>query len=253
MRKEIRPKKLKDMIRSILPSKNREAARAAKAQTNRDHRRGIRADLRTEDAEETRSNFRRRASQAVNVGWRRAGDKLNHFMRWCEAITEGMSRGEALDYIRAILPSSLIGDHAYGHWEGDSRRGRYVSYWTRGERRAQSFIDSTTFRLRRALAVDPSLHARLNGEIKRRKPADRPRRLLAGVHDIANFVRDIARPVQVEAKYWLEEPTEYDVERSTTLELIERIENTRGGRKAALGVSSSSYRQTERMFMPLRT
>ncbi|HEY3052538.1 MAG TPA: hypothetical protein VGK04_04030 [Thermoanaerobaculia bacterium] len=176
------------MIRSILPSKNREAARAAKALTNRGHRRSVRIDMHHEDSDETSRNLMRRASQSQNVMYRRWGDKLNHFMRWCEAITKGMTTEAALNYVCSILPSSLIGDHAYGHWE-TYRRHRDIRYPRRvdaASRRVQSFCDSTTFRLRRALTVAPNLHARLNETIKRRKQAGEPRRLLRGVHDVAS-------------------------------------------------------------------
>jgi len=61
-----------------------------------------------------------------------------------------------------------------------------------GQRRAdQSYQDRYTFRLRRALDEDPSLHGRLNAEIKSSIPADEPRRLLEGVHDVDAFVRDL--------------------------------------------------------------
>ena len=42
------------------------------------------------------------------VGWRRDGDKLNHFMRWCEAITKGMTTAEALAHVRSILLLLLV-------------------------------------------------------------------------------------------------------------------------------------------------
>ncbi|MGZ4809016.1 MAG: hypothetical protein ACXV7D_06755, partial [Thermoanaerobaculia bacterium] len=121
--------------------------------TNRSHRRAVSIDLRHEDFEETSQNLMRHAWHTQNVWSRRSNDKLNHFMRWCEAITEGMTMEEALGHIRSILPSSLIGDHAYGHWESYRKyrdRGRYVYNGWR-KRSAQSFRDSTTFRLRRAL------------------------------------------------------------------------------------------------------
>src|SRR5687767_10134686 len=114
MRKEISPEKLKDMVESILPSKNREAARAAKARANRWHRRVVRADAEGDHIAADRICA---AEVADTVSWRRGGDKLEHFMRWCEKITAGMTTEEALGFVRGILPKSLIGDHAYGHWE----------------------------------------------------------------------------------------------------------------------------------------
>src|SRR5688572_14445836 len=131
MRKEISPEKLKDMVESILPSKNREAARAAKARTNRKHRRVVRQDV---CGDVTDADRRYTITQNSNVGWRRSGDKLAHFIRWCEKITSGMTTREALAFVQAILPKSLIGDHAYGHWE-THRKGRnddhqpWIEYW----------------------------------------------------------------------------------------------------------------------------
>ena len=231
----MRKDKLKDMIRSILPSTSRRYARCAKAERKRHARRSVRIDLRSENLE---VDLRRDAYLSDIVGGRRGADKLNHFMRWCEAITEGMSTQQALDHVRAILPASLIGDHAYGHWESYRKRrregARWLGYWERGSRRIQSYVDSTTFRLRRAMAVDPNFHACLNAEIKRRKAAGEPRRLLAGVHDVATFVLAVARSIHAEAQYWrVGMPDPFGVERQTTLELLEKLERQKGGRKAA--------------------
>ena len=219
----MRKDKLRDMVRSILPSKNREAARAAKALTNRVHRRGVRVHLHHDDRD--RVDLTRAASQSSNVQWRRGGDKLNHFIRWCEQITAGMTTDDALSYVRAILPRTLVGDHAYGHWERHRRPWISRFSFPRAQT-AQSFIDSTTFRLRRALGIDPELHARINRSIKDRKPLDQPRRLLAGMHDIEAFVKTIVFPERFGNDL-------YATERSTTLELIEQTERTKGDREAA--------------------
>ena len=199
--------------------------------------------LRFEDFEDTAIDLHQPASQSENVMWRRGGDKLNHFMRWCEAITEGMTSAEALAHIRSILPSSLIGDHAYGHWESYRKyrrdRGRYVySGWR--ERKAQSFRDSTTFRLFRALKFAPDLHGDLNATIRARKQPGEPRRLLRGIHDVAAFVEAIAIPAEhVDPPSWRKpRPDPFGVERRTTLELIKEVEE-KGGRKAALLLDAS--------------
>ncbi|HJT17890.1 MAG TPA: hypothetical protein VJ853_10895 [Thermoanaerobaculia bacterium] len=216
----MRNDKLKDMVRSVLPSKNREAARKAKASESRRARRIARTELRRGEVE-----VHIEPDQSATVARRRDGDKLSHFMRWCNAITSDMTQREALDYVRSILPKNLIGDHAYFHWElfVRYRRVTYADYREHRRRKVQSFIDSTTFRLRRVLMADPDLHARLNAEIKRRKPEDGTRRLLAGVHDIENFVNAISRA-----------PDTLAIEKAVTLQLIEQIEKTKGGRKAAL-------------------
>jgi hypothetical protein len=231
----MRSNKTKDMIRSILPSKNRQAARKAKAGTSREHRRTMRDALGHEDPETTKHDFHRPADQKINVGWRRDGDKLNHFMRWCDAITRDMTKEEALGFVRAILPSSLIGDHAYGHWKRyvQYRRGRRkrMRYPEIERRRMQSFHDSLTFRLRRALLIEPDLHARLNADIKARKEEGEPRRLLQGTHDVPSFVATIAW------RTYAADP--FPIERDVTFALVREIEQKKGGRKAALRISGA--------------
>src|ERR1041385_9409359 len=100
--------KIKDMIRSILPSKARRAARIEKAKLNRRARRTVRADIKREDL--SRAKLLREPDFRAMVGNRRGADKLNHFMRWCDAITAGMSTEDALQHVRAILPDTLIGN-----------------------------------------------------------------------------------------------------------------------------------------------
>lgn len=204
------------MVRSILPSTSSRYARFAKASRKRAHRRTIRTEVRVEHPEETAADLLRDVRVSDIVWDRRTGDKLSHFMRWCEAITEGMTTAEALGYVRGILPKSLIGDHAYGHWETHCkyliRRGSFIPYAEQNRRKEQSWRDSTIFRLRRALRADPELHARLNAEIKRRKLADEPRRLLMGLHDIEAFIDDAGC-----------------FERRVLLELIEEVERAASG------------------------
>lgn len=216
--------KIKDMVRSILPSKSRRTARELKAMSSRRVRRAVRGELHVEDPETTKADWTRAADQSAPVWQRRAADKLNHFMRWGDALTKGMAADDALSFVRALLPKNLIGRHAYGHWEQHKKRKRYQ--YTPYERRLQSWIDSMRFHLRRALTEDPALHGRLNAEIKSRRMFDEERRLLAGIHDIDAFVRDIAT-----------EP--YAPERAATKKLIE--EHEKGGRKAALRILGWRY------------
>lgn len=235
MREEINPEKLRDMIRSILPSTYRSGPRRAKATRKRRHRRKVRGDLRHQDPETTKAALTRDVRVGDIVSWRRGGDKLSHFLRWCERITKGMTADEALAFVRGLLPASVIGDHAYSHWEVH-RKPRY-SWFAGGRRRSperelQSYRDSTTFRLHRALRLDPELHARLNAEIKRRKALDEPRRLLAGAHDVEAFVEDVRT----------QKCGHYQTERSIMLRLI--TETEKGGRKVALRILGAASRRT---------
>jgi hypothetical protein len=181
--------KLRDMVRSILPSTRRQRAREEKAIARRSARRVARHELRIADFET--ADLDRDADQAGNVSQRRSADKLNHFMRWADALTEGMSAYEALQHIRAILPKNLIGDHAYSHWE-QHIKARERRVYPSGEAIRQSWIDRWRFKLRRALSEDPMLHGELNAEIKSRRMFDEDRRLLAGMHDVDAFVEDVA-------------------------------------------------------------
>lgn len=120
MREEIDPEKPRDMVRSILPSTRRRNARYAKAFVKRRHRRQIHEDVHHDDPATTASDLSRdvNADMGGIVRYRRSGDKLNHFLRWCEQITDGMGVDEALAYVRKLLPASVIGNHAYRHWRG---------------------------------------------------------------------------------------------------------------------------------------
>jgi len=228
--------KIKDMVRSILPSKSRRTARELKAISSRRVRRAVRGELHVEDPETTKADWTRAADQSAIVWQRRGADKLNHFMRWGDALTNGMATDDALSFVRGLLPKNLIGQHAYGHWQAHKARKRY--HYTPYERRLQSWIDSTRFHLKRALAEDPALHGRLNAEIKSRRMFDEERRLLAGIHDADEFVRDIAK-----------EP--YAAERAATKKLIE--EHEKGGRKAALRILGWRYAGRDERRVRYRT
>ncbi|HWW61455.1 MAG TPA: hypothetical protein VN181_08820 [Thermoanaerobaculia bacterium] len=147
-------------------------------------------------------------------------------MRWCHAITKGMTTEEALAHVRGLLPRSLIGDHAYGHWAAERGFRRSHSDYVPRERRLQSTYDSTRVHLRRALAEDPTLLGVLNRMIKSRIPFDQPRRLLRGVHDVDAFVHDL---VYGEGG---------DIELRCTRQIIEQVE--KGGLAAALRVCGGS-------------
>jgi hypothetical protein len=187
MRKEIDPQKLLDMVRSILPSRWRNARRA-KAMVKRRVRRSVRAELRGEA-----DDVQRDAYVGHVVRDRRDADKLSHFMRWCDELTKGMTVQEALDYVRAILPRNLIGDHAFGHWEvhvrGRGRKRTPYAEWSR--RQEQSTYDRLRFALRRALTERPEFLGELNAAIKSRKIIDEPRRMLRGIHDVDAFAGDV--------------------------------------------------------------
>ncbi len=211
------------MVRSILPSKWRGAAHD-KAMRKRAVRRTVRADVSRDGVDDLPLDLFRDAYVSGVVQRRRDADKLNHFMRWCEAMTEGMSYEDKLSTVKALLPKNLIGEHAYGHWELHCKYPRRFPrnwYHLKTARREQGRYDSLRFRLRRALAEDPTLTGRLNAAIKARKLPDEPRRMLLGVHDVDAFAEALLTGAHFGTEY------------RTTINLIEAIE---GGREAALDV-----------------
>lgn len=198
-KKDIRPEKLRDMVRSILPSRYRRAAREAKAGENRRVRHAVRRDLHAEDLETTAADLLRDTHMLPITRWRRYGDKLNHFIRWCSAITRGMPTDRALAFVRQILPRNVIGDHAFFHWESHlAPRFSAPAFYTQRKRDLQSFEDKLRHRLRRALAIDPDLLGRLNAQLKEARAFDEGRRLLLGVHDIDAFVHELLIGSQTE-------------------------------------------------------
>jgi hypothetical protein len=204
MGKEPGPEKLRTMARGILPSKNRKAARKGKTLLKRSVRRGVRIDVHKEDPETTRRDLLRDANQSSNVAWRRDGDKLNHFLRWCHAITEGMRPEDAVSYVRGLLPRNLIGEHAVVHWKAEVRRRRFTgpSYREQQRREEQSLYDRTRFHLRRVLEREPHRLGELNAAIKAAHPPDEPRRLLLGMHDLDAFVAEIVDWPAELARVW---------------------------------------------------
>ncbi len=107
-------------------------------------------------------------------------------------------------------------------------RRESASRSSHGEAIKASF-DRMCFRLRRALAFDPPLHARLNAETKQRKAAGEPRRPLMGLHDVDTFIETVF--IRYDARW----PDAFKTERAVTLKLIAETEK-KGGRKAALRV-----------------
>ncbi len=233
MGKPIDPEKLRDMMRSILPSRARKSARERKALENRKVRRGGRGDLRRRDIES--ESLRRDTNHREMVDIRRGADKLNHFLRWCRALTAGMSTPQALNFVRALLPRTLIGDHAYGHWYYPRMYGRnyYPRHFPKQE--AQGEYDRTRHRLARILREDPNALAELNARVKScRKPDQPPPRMLFGIHDVDAYVRDVFRHTATCSKH---------PEKRCLLELIEQhAKGGRDGRPSSFQRFSAPYR-----------
>ncbi|HLL55774.1 MAG TPA: hypothetical protein VK447_19590, partial [Myxococcaceae bacterium] len=113
--------KPRHMARSILPSKSREVARAAKRAVKRGARRNIRHAMNEilRDPELFDETAGLGDYPEHEVRWvvrdRRASDKLNHFIRWAEKVTEDLPAQDRLSHIRAKVPEGVIGEHALLH------------------------------------------------------------------------------------------------------------------------------------------
>ncbi|HEX2833836.1 MAG TPA: hypothetical protein VHW00_12560 [Thermoanaerobaculia bacterium] len=196
MRKEVSPEKLLDMTRSILPSKARKSARKHKAAVKRAARRGVRQDIPLHD-EYSPIDLTRTVSMRWVVRSRQGADKLNHFMHWCDKLTRGLPLTLKLQRVRALLPNTVVGNHAYGHWKAHCEyRPARTSHKETYQRTVRSRFDRTRHALTVALAKDPTLLGALNADIKRRKLLADPRnelrrRLLHGMHDVDAFVHDV--------------------------------------------------------------
>lgn len=199
----------RDMARSILPSKNREAARAGKARVKRAARRGNRQACRGlanldpchSDDWDARFDLRAYPEAEINlmVDWRRSGDKLNHFQRWAVARTKHLPLHERFDTMAAVVPDGLIGDHALSHlrWVREinpdsSRWWHREDYDRRKADRERAHAEyCRCVRLAVTNLVERGGHRELNAAIKQTAVGQTPRperRLLAGVHDIDDFV-----------------------------------------------------------------
>jgi len=200
----------RDMARSILPSRNREAARAGKAHVKRAARHESRQacdglaqlDVRLSDDWDARLDLRAYPEAEIHylVRWRRYGDKLNHFERWAIARTKHLPIDDRLGAMTAVLPDGLIGDHALSHLRRlpELNPGARHIWWSPRSRRAE--FERAQADLRRLMGralrilVEQGGHRELNAAIKQTAAGDTPRpqrRLLAGVHDIDDFISTI--------------------------------------------------------------
>ena len=221
--------KRRDMARSILPSRYRGAGRGL-VQARRAHRHAIAQELRVlaapgrltrgwEDEVIERwdeaHDLRRTIDHEIRdlVEWRRAGDKLNPFIRWAIATTADLPVDDRLTALRATLPDGLIGDHAMSHLQrvpalrpahdhdrSSWRVRRAVLADEQKAARAQAYRDLRT--ILRDVVHAPGglrdLNAVMKGcdrHVQRRscEEAGCVRRCLAGIHDVEAFIRDVSR------------------------------------------------------------
>ncbi len=122
--------KTRQMVRSILPSTARKAVRDDKRALQHKNRAELNTKLANykgyaddvieyyeDDAEDLDHCWTPRFMPGYDtiVRDRRESDKLNHFVRWAEKITADIDPEERMDYMRALVPPGVIGNHALTH------------------------------------------------------------------------------------------------------------------------------------------
>lgn len=137
--------KSREMARSILPSTSRSSdawrSRLHRA-ARQEARRSLRALTNSAEAWDDGLGFGERSWREISgfVAARRAGDKLNHFIRWAAARSHTLAPHERLGSLRAALPDGLIGEHALDHLRRDRRFAPLETARPRWERRS-IFLD----------------------------------------------------------------------------------------------------------------
>ncbi|WP_147441916.1 hypothetical protein [Corallococcus exercitus] len=210
--------KVRQMARSLLPSKNREASREARAHIHRAARQEVRMELamwlQSGDVEADVPSLApwERVEIRKQVYWRRAGDKVNPFIRWATARTRHLPREDRRGHARGLLPQGVIGEHAMSHlertpaFEDPTEAAWRDRHWLRQrQQRKGALLDrGEQAQLLRALLQEPDgqrtfnrfLRERytwtrtLNGQASANRklkelPSHRP---LLGVHDVNPFL-----------------------------------------------------------------
>lgn len=224
--------KPRHMARSILPCAHRDESRKAKRAVKRGARRvarsRVKALARDPDAFDFEADFDSYPEHEVRslVHRRRQADKLNHFVRWAEVVTEGLPAESRLSRMRALLPEGLIGEHAVSHLKQRAAFLLPQELELEALRRAlwrplsREMDRGEMAELLRELLTQPELHQAFNDwmhkhhvpsfrrwyerrfdpvlgrdvyEVRSATEPTPPRKLL-GAHDVLPFLRDIHPP-----------------------------------------------------------
>lgn len=213
--------KKRDMARSILPSTKRKGQEDRRrvhksARTQERTLMGFAEDEWWEDEADDvdHPDFagveRKRAHDTKDmVEMRRYKDKVGPFSRWAERVTKNLPKENRLSYLRALVPDTLIGEHAVSHveWKDHFKVEHAANNRTHYRPPTTPVADLDAAWLCEQLVNDPTLHARLNRAIKNahrtahlywadgRREVVGPThpRTLKGLHDVAAFVADLHR------------------------------------------------------------
>jgi len=215
--------KKRDMARSILPSTKRRGQedRRRVHKTARTCARALmgfaedeewedEADLDLPNPPDFAGVERKRAHDTKNmVEMRRYKDKVGPFSRWAERVTKNLPKENRLSYLRALVPDTLIGEHAVSHveWKDHFKVEHAANNRTHYRLPTTPVADADAAWLRECLHADPTLHARLNHALKsnhitaylywadgrRETVGPTHPRTLKGLHDVEAFVADLHR------------------------------------------------------------
>jgi len=202
--------KKRDMARSILPSTMRGGQKSRRLLHKR-VRLQERVELRVADGDPDLGVADRNRAHGTHdfVQHRRIKDKVGPFSRWAERVTKDLPKENRLPHLRALLPNTLIGEHALSHVEWKSHfdasfPGVGANNNTHHTSRSSS-VDKDVEWVRAQLRCDLNFHTRLNRALKAahrttflywrdgRKEAVGPTRArtLSGFHDVEAFMRDL--------------------------------------------------------------
>lgn len=203
--------KIKDMIESLLPSSARRRARENRAAA---HRKARRATRQNHDRDRTHVFEKTRRIEIMEMMWdRRGADKLS-FTRWAEEVTKHLPDVEdRYNFIKKLVPNNTIGRHALTHlpfeWQPEYRNNPRFRYPPDKNRFTKRHMRELLYEL----FSTADGHRNLNGALKYgHNRVGHPKRwwvdgykrmdvvdiefcdeciqprLLAGIHDVADFV-----------------------------------------------------------------
>ncbi|MFN8019132.1 MAG: hypothetical protein U0P45_13560 [Acidimicrobiales bacterium] len=216
--------KHRTMARSVLPAnaRARKAARQAKRRVHgavRAAERGLLSTAAWDDAFDERVPRALDAQHGAHdgvrsvVSRRREADKVGPLLRWALASADelGADPAERVAKLRTLLPDGLIGEHAISHLEWEEAFDASPYRWWRVTRDEREAIEAERARaaaslrdlMRHQLAVRADGFGELNALLKGHWPSQdgrplRGRRLIAGLHDVDDFVAEVTRTAGVD-------------------------------------------------------
>lgn len=203
--------KLREISRSVLPAKNAATWRSNKANINRAHRRSAK---RLDPFEGNFKAVDRKAKREMKymVTERRLSDNVASVQRWAEhKAKEFDDPVDAYYYLKKLLPDNLAGRHALnahisGAVDGVEQPGENNNYWMW----RNPVLENSTWEAALVAVIDRGHLSNFNTAIKnataifshrewydyrkyRAIPCDHHPRLLAGKHDIPDFIEEVLR------------------------------------------------------------